>query len=42
MKNGIIFLLLLSIGGTWLLSCTKDTGGSKQKDPCPWPDITTE
>jgi hypothetical protein len=43
MKNGIVFLLLLlAIGGTWLLSCTKDPGGPTQKDLCPWQDITTE
>jgi len=45
MKNKIIFqLLLLAIGSTWLLSCTKDPGpgGPTKKDPCPWPKITTE
>ena len=45
MKNKIIFqLLLLAIGSTWLLSCTKDPGpgGPTKKDPCPWPEITTE
>ncbi len=43
MKKEILFqLLLLAISSTWLLCCTKDTGGPTQKDPCPWPDITTE
>jgi hypothetical protein len=43
MKKEIIFLLmLLAIGSTWLLSCTKDPGGPTPKDPCPWPEITTE
>jgi len=43
MKNKIIFqLLLLAIGSTWLLSCNKDPGGPTKKDPCPWPEITTE
>ena len=44
MKNKIIFqLLLLAIGSTWLLSCTKPgPGGPTKKDPCPWPKITTE
>ena len=44
MKNKIIFqLLLLAIGSTWLLSCTKDPGpgGPTKKDRCPWPEITT-
>ncbi len=43
MKKEIIFLLLLLvIGGTWLFSCHKDPGGPTKKDPCPWPEITTE
>ncbi len=43
MKNKIIFqLFLLAIGSIWMLSCTKDPGGPTKKDPCPWPDITTE
>lgn len=42
MKKEIIFLLLLAIGCTWLLSCTKDPGGPTQKDLCPWPEITAE
>ncbi|MFN0216151.1 MAG: hypothetical protein ACKVT2_17980 [Saprospiraceae bacterium] len=43
MKKEIIFLLfLLAIGSTWLLSCTKEPGGPTKKDPCPWPEITTE
>lgn len=43
MNKEIIFqLLLLAIGSTWLLSCNKDPGGPTKKDPCPWPDITTE
>ncbi len=42
MKKEIIFLLLLAMGSTWLLSCTKDSSGPTQKDTCPWPEITTE
>jgi len=43
MKNKILFqLFLLAIGSIWMLSCTKDPGGPTKKDPCPWPDITTE
>ncbi len=43
MKKEIIFLLLLMvIGGSWLFSCHKDPGGPTKKDPCPWPEITTE
>lgn len=43
MKKEIIFLLfLLATGVTWMLSCRKEPGGPTKKDPCPWPDITTE
>ncbi|MDO8365483.1 MAG: hypothetical protein Q7T20_01715 [Saprospiraceae bacterium] len=41
MKKEIIFPLLLALGSTWL-SCSKDLGGPTQKDPCPWPEITSE
>lgn len=43
MKKRIIFhLSLLAIGSIWLLSCSKHAEEPAKKDPCPWPEITTE
>jgi len=36
-----VFLLLLSVL-SWLTACNKDNPGPTKKDPCPWPEITTE
>jgi len=40
MKNKIFLLPL--VAALWLFACNKDDPGPTKKDPCPWPDITTE
>ena len=42
MKKKIFLFLLPIIAVAWLNSCLKDPPGPTKKDPCPWPDITTE
>ena len=42
MKNKVYLFMLPIMAGAWLSSCHKDPGGPTKKDPCPWPDITTE
>ncbi len=35
-------LLLILVLFSWLTACKKDNSGPTKKDPCPWPEITTE
>ncbi len=35
-------LLLLLVLFSWLSACKKDNPGPTKKEPCPWPEITTE
>lgn len=42
MKHKILLFVLPMLAATWLNSCHKDPSDPIPKDPCPWPDITTE